>query len=116
MGNFWSISAILGHFWANLGNLCHLWAILGNFMSFFATLPNKDPILQTDHVTSQDPILTAFELSWELRQLAFSEFEFKSEYLVRAQLYTLTSTMMRSFSFQDIELFTILVRLFVSIY
>ena len=32
---------------------------------------------------SKDPILTAFELSWELRQLAFSEFEFKSEYLVR---------------------------------
>ena len=78
--------------------------------------PNKDPNIQTDHVTSQDPILTAFELSWELRQLAFSEFEFKSEYLVRLQLYTLTSTMMRSFSFQDIELFTILVHLFVSIY
>ena len=30
----------------------------------------------------QDPILTAFELSWELRRLAFSEHEFKSEYLV----------------------------------
>ena len=35
---------------------------------------------------SKDPILTAFELSWELRQLAFSEFEFKSEYLVRNPL------------------------------
>ena len=32
----------------------------------------------------QDPILTAFELSWELRQLAFAEYEFKSEYLVRS--------------------------------
>ena len=29
----------------------------------------------------QDPILTAFELSAELRQLAFAEYEFKSEYL-----------------------------------
>ena len=32
----------------------------------------------------QDPILTAFELSWELRQLAFAEYEFKSEYLVQS--------------------------------
>ena len=36
----------------------------------------------------QDPILTAFELSWELRRLAFSEHEFKSEYLVRQQSTT----------------------------
>ena len=35
-----------------------------------------------DVVAVQDPILTAFELSWELRRLAFSEHEFKSEYLV----------------------------------
>ena len=34
----------------------------------------------------QDPILTAFELSWELRRLAFSEHEFKSEYLVGADV------------------------------
>ena len=27
--------------------------------------------------------MTAFELSWELRRLAFNEYEFKSEYLVR---------------------------------
>ena len=33
-------------------------------------------------LSSKDPILTAFELSWELRRLAFSEHEFKSEYLV----------------------------------
>ena len=33
-------------------------------------------------LSSKDPILTAFELSWELRQLAFAECEFKSEYLV----------------------------------
>jgi len=32
-------------------------------------------------LSSKDPILTAFELSWELRRLAFSEHEFKSEYL-----------------------------------
>ena len=31
---------------------------------------------------SQDPILTAFKLSWELRELAFAECEFKSEYMV----------------------------------
>ena len=33
-------------------------------------------------LSSKDPILTAFELSWELKQLAFDEYEFKSEYLV----------------------------------
>merc|ERR550532_3334328 len=32
-------------------------------------------------LSSKDPILTAFELSWELKQLAFDEYEFKSEYL-----------------------------------
>ncbi|XP_023336908.1 transient receptor potential-gamma protein [Eurytemora carolleeae] len=32
-------------------------------------------------LSSKDPILTAFELSWELRRLAFAEHEFKSEYL-----------------------------------
>ena len=42
---------------------------------------------------SKDPILTAFELSWELRQLAFSEFEFKSEYLVRtSSIFSLSSS------------------------
>ena len=35
-------------------------------------------------LSSKDPILTAFELSWELRRLAFSEHEFKSEYMVSA--------------------------------
>ena len=34
-------------------------------------------------LSSKDPILTAFELSWELRRLSFAEHEFKSEYLVR---------------------------------
>ena len=33
-------------------------------------------------LSSKDPILTAFELSWELRRLSFVEHEFKSEYLV----------------------------------
>ena len=33
-------------------------------------------------LSSKDPILTAFELSWELRRLSFLEHEFKSEYLV----------------------------------
>ena len=37
-------------------------------------------------LSSKDPILTAFELSWELRRLAFSEHEFKSEYLVSKSL------------------------------
>merc|ERR550532_3331416 len=37
-------------------------------------------------LSSKDPILTAFELSWELRRLSFLEHEFKSEYLeLRAQ-------------------------------
>ena len=35
--------------------------------------------------SNKDPILTAFELSWELKQLAFDEYEFKSEYLVSEQ-------------------------------
>lgn len=34
-------------------------------------------------LSSKDPILTAFELSWELRRLSFAEHEFKSEYMVR---------------------------------
>ena len=29
-------------------------------------------------LSSKDPILTAFELSWELRRLSFAEHEFKS--------------------------------------
>ncbi|ODM97381.1 Transient-receptor-potential-like protein [Orchesella cincta] len=32
-------------------------------------------------LTSTDPLLTAFELSWELKQLSFSEKEFRGEYL-----------------------------------
>ena len=35
-------------------------------------------------LSSKDPILTAFELSWELRRLSFAEHEFKGEYLVSA--------------------------------
>jgi len=33
-------------------------------------------------LSSNDPILTAFQLSWELRNLAFDEQESKNEYLV----------------------------------
>lgn len=33
-------------------------------------------------LSSNDPIMTAFELSWELRNLAFTEQECKGEYLV----------------------------------
>ena len=33
-------------------------------------------------LSSKDPILTAFELSWELRRLFFAEHEFKQEYMV----------------------------------
>lgn len=35
-------------------------------------------------LSSKDPILTAFELSWELRRLSFLEHEFKCEYQVRS--------------------------------
>lgn len=34
-------------------------------------------------LSSKDPILTAFELSWELRRLSFLEHEFKCEYQAR---------------------------------
>lgn len=34
-------------------------------------------------LSSKDPILTAFELSWELRRLSLLEHEFKCEYQVR---------------------------------
>lgn len=34
-------------------------------------------------LSSADPILTAFQLSWELRRLARIEKEFKNEYLVK---------------------------------
>lgn len=33
-------------------------------------------------LSSADPILTAFQLSWELRRLARIEKEFKNEYVV----------------------------------
>jgi hypothetical protein len=33
-------------------------------------------------LTSKDPILSAFQLSWELRRLSFEEHEFRSEYKV----------------------------------
>lgn len=33
-------------------------------------------------LSSKDPILSAFELSWELRRLSFMEQEFKQEYQV----------------------------------
>lgn len=36
-------------------------------------------------LSSKDPILTAFELSWELRRLSFLEHEFKCEYQVRGE-------------------------------
>ena len=39
-------------------------------------------------LSSKDPILTAFELSWELRRLSFAEHEFKSEYMVCIALYS----------------------------
>lgn len=35
-------------------------------------------------LTAQDPILLAFQLSWELRRLSFEEYEFRSEYQVSA--------------------------------
>ena len=47
-------------------------------------------------LSSKDPILTAFELSWELKQLAFAEYEFKSEYLVRKKIF-LTKNILKIF-------------------
>src|SRR5258705_248363 len=38
-------------------------------------------------LSSKDPILTAFELSCELRRLFFAEHEFKAEYMVTSSLY-----------------------------
>lgn len=45
-------------------------------------------------LSSKDPILTAFQLSWELRRLSFLEHEFKCEYQVRRGnvIYTATAT------------------------
>jgi hypothetical protein len=40
-------------------------------------------------LSSNDPILTAFRLSWELRNLAFAEKESKSEYMASIQVQTL---------------------------
>lgn len=36
-------------------------------------------------LSSNDPILTAFQLSWELRNLAFAEEESKSDYMVSVE-------------------------------
>jgi hypothetical protein len=38
-------------------------------------------LLKIIQLSSKDPILTAFELSWQLRRLSFLEPEFKIEYL-----------------------------------
>ena len=38
-------------------------------------------------LSSKDPILTAFELSWELRRLFFAEHEFKAEYMVSYKFF-----------------------------
>jgi len=38
-------------------------------------------------LSSKDPILTAFELSWELRRLSFLEHEFKCEYQVSDEIF-----------------------------
>ena len=54
-------------------------------------------------LSSKDPILTAFELSWELRRLSFAEHEFKSEYMVRQYLHSNINIQeaMESFAFPD---------------
>ena len=57
-------------------------------------------------LSSKDPILTAFELSWELRRLSFAEHEFKSEYLVSA--FCRSKTIKSSFSPKRVELCNIL--------
>ena len=35
-------------------------------------------------LTAKDPILLAFQLSWDLRRLSFEEHEFRNEYQVSA--------------------------------
>lgn len=46
-------------------------------------------------LSSKDPILTAFELSWELRRLSKLENEFKTEYQeLRAKCMTFTSSLL----------------------
>jgi len=47
--------------------------------NFFSNIVNSPSLIA---LSSKDPILTAFELSWELRRLSVLEHEFKSEYLV----------------------------------
>ena len=42
-------------------------------------------------LSSTDPILTAFELSWELKSLAHTEHEFKAEYTVISALFKKSS-------------------------
>ncbi|XP_037811373.1 transient-receptor-potential-like protein [Lucilia sericata] len=46
-------------------------------VNIYRALSSPSLICQTSH----DPILTAFQLSWELRNLAFTEQECKSEYM-----------------------------------
>lgn len=41
-------------------------------------------------LSSKDPILTAFELSWELRKLSYLETEFRTEYHVIWTYFMLT--------------------------
>jgi len=47
-------------------------------------------------LSSKDPILTAFELSWELRRLSFLEHEFKCEYQVRNRSFFMNSSCIRA--------------------
>ena len=68
--------------------LCSLVALISLFIGRYSNLfilPLNTPLHTYELFSIQDPILTAFELSWELRQLAFAEHEFKSEYLVICQ-------------------------------
>jgi len=40
-------------------------------------------------LSSRDPVLTAFQLSWELKRLQAMESEFRAEYTVRKIAYSL---------------------------
>lgn len=45
-------------------------------------------------LSSKDPILTAFELSWELKRLSFLEHEFKVEYqVINSNYFSLVLTL-----------------------
>ncbi len=58
--------------------------MLNNFLNFRARINAYRALASPSLIclSSKDPFLTAFELSWELRRLAKAEAEFRAEYNV----------------------------------